>query len=135
MVWSGRFSMGSRYVINWCFHCILLYMLYIFFLFRWSNSGITNSSIQMVSPMKKLISLIGIVASTIFIFLLLIPVSPAFMGKESIVALIVWIVLVIVFYLFKRKEYQEIPEEELRYLILGNHAREEEKIDGFMNEF
>src|SRR5699024_9026750 len=106
-----------------------------FFLFRWSNSGITNSSIQMVSPMKKLISLIGIVASTIFIFLLLIPVSPAFMGKESIVALIVWIVLGIAFYLFKRKEYQEIPEEELRYLILGNHAREEEKIDGFMNEF
>ncbi|HLQ82830.1 MAG TPA: APC family permease, partial [Pseudogracilibacillus sp.] len=96
-----------------------------FYLFRWSNTDITNSSIQMVSPLKKLISLIGIIASVTFIFLLLIPASPAFMGRESIIALIVWIVLGFVFYLFKRKEYQAISEEELRYLILGNRGGHE----------
>lgn len=95
-----------------------------FYLFRWSNTDITNASIQMVSPLKKLISLIGIIASVTFIFLLLIPASPAFMGRESIIALIVWIVLGFVFYLFKRKEYQAISEEELRYLILGSRGKE-----------
>lgn len=98
-----------------------------FYLFRWSSADITNSSIQMVSPLKKFISLIGIIASTTFIFLLLIPASPAFMGRESIIALIVWIVLGFIFYLFKRKEYQAISEEELRYLILGSRGRYENK--------
>lgn len=95
-----------------------------FYLFRWSSADITNSSIQMVSPLKKFISLIGIIASTTFIFLLLIPASPAFMGRESIIALIVWIVLGFIFYLFKRKEYKAISEEELRYLILGSRGKD-----------
>lgn len=98
-----------------------------YYLFRWSNSNITNPSIQMVSPLKKFISLVGIIASSTFIFLLLIPASPAFMGRESIIALIIWIVLGIVFYLYKRKEYNQISENELSYLILGDYTITKEK--------
>src|SRR5699024_7775239 len=94
-----------------------------FYLFRWSNTDITNSSIQLVSPLKKFTSLIGIIVSTTFIFFLLISASPSLMGKESFIALIVWIVLGYVFYLFKRKEYQAIPEKLLRYLILGSNGK------------
>ncbi len=94
-----------------------------FYLFKWSEKHIIDSRIQIVSPLKKLISLIGIFASTIFILLLLIPTSPAFMGSESIIALVTWIVLGIIFYVYKRKEYKSIPEEELNYLILGEHGK------------
>src|SRR5699024_10320312 len=94
-----------------------------FYLFRWSSSDINNSSIQMVSPLKNLISLIGIIASTTFIFLLLIPTSLAFMNRESFITIIVWNVLGFIFYLFKRKVYHAITEKELRYLILGSHGK------------
>lgn len=62
---------------------------------------------------KKLISLIGSIISLIFISLLLIPGSPAFLGKESLIALVIWILLGFGFYLFKRKEYNSIPEKKV----------------------
>lgn len=98
-----------------------------FYLFKWSKKDITDPSKQEASPMKKMISLVGIIASFIFICLLLIPGSPAFLGIESRIALVIWVVLGIVFYLFKRKEYNNIPEEQLRYLILGESANTENR--------
>lgn len=91
-----------------------------FYLFKWSDTGIIDPRKQMVSPFKKLISLVGIIASIIFICLLLIPGSPAFLGIESRIALGIWIVLGIIFYAIKRKEFNAIPTEELNYLILGD---------------
>ncbi|MYL47151.1 amino acid permease [Virgibacillus halodenitrificans] len=88
-------------------------------LFQWSADRVKDPTIHVVAPFKKLLSLIGVVASLTFIGLLLIPGSPAFLGIESRIALVTWIVIGLVFYLFKRKEYNAIPEEELRYLILG----------------
>src|SRR5699024_9375907 len=64
-----------------------------FYLFKWSQDKITNPNIQVVSPFKKSISLLGAICSTIFILLLLIPASPAFLGIESRIALLVWIIL------------------------------------------
>src|SRR5690625_1884228 len=86
-----------------------------FYLFKWSDSDITDPSRQEVSPLKKFISLVGILASFTFIGLLLIPGSPAFLGIESRIALVIWVIIGIIFYLFKRKEYNSIPENELEY--------------------
>lgn len=96
-----------------------------FYLFKWSGKDVTDPSKQEVAPFKKFVSLVGILASFTFIGLLLIPGSPAFLGIESRIALIIWIVLGVVFYLFKRKEYNSIPEEELNYLILGEEDGKE----------
>lgn len=90
-----------------------------FKLFKWSIDDI-QSSIEEASPFKKSISLIGILASTIFIGLLLVPGSPAFLGIESRIALVIWVLIGIGFYLIKRKEYINISKEELDYLILGD---------------
>lgn len=95
-----------------------------FHLFKWSNKDVNNPYIHSVSPLKKGIAFIGILASLIFISLLLIPASPAFLGLESLVALVIWILLGVIFYYFKRKEYNEIPEEKLSYLILGEYSEE-----------
>ncbi|HEY4599688.1 MAG TPA: APC family permease [Cerasibacillus sp.] len=91
-------------------------------LFKWSKKNTSGPEQALVAPWKKLIAGIGIIASLIFIALLLIPGSPAFLGIESRIALILWIVIGAGFYLVKRREYNSISEEELNYLILGEHA-------------
>lgn len=98
-----------------------------FKLFKWSESGVQSPK-EEVSPFKKLISFVGIIASLVFIALLLIPGSPAFLGIQSRIALITWLVLGIIFYLFKRKEYNSIPKEELDYLILGSDIGEHKSL-------
>src|SRR5699024_3220717 len=103
-----------------------------FYLFKWSQDKITNPNIQVVSPFKKSISLLGAICSTIFILLLLIPASPAFLGIESRIALLVWIILGILFYLYKRKKYKDIPESELSYLILG---KDHTKLKTYQSKF
>jgi len=95
------------------------------YLFKWNDQDVLDPAIQEASPFKKFISLVGIIASVTFIGLLLIPGSPAFLGIESRIALIIWVLLGVVFYLFKRKEYNAIPEKELRYLILGKRTENE----------
>ncbi|MFD1020225.1 APC family permease [Thalassobacillus hwangdonensis] len=89
-------------------------------LFKWNMGADFNPSVNVVAPMKKVFSALGIVVSLVFLSLLLIPTSPAFLGIESRIALVAWIVLGIGFYLVKRKELNEIPESEMNYLILGN---------------
>lgn len=91
-----------------------------FTLFKWSKDKNFDIAKHTVSPFKKIISGIGGLVSLIFIGLLLVPGSPAFLGMESIIALVAWIVLGFIFYLAKRKEFNKIPKKELNYLILGN---------------
>ncbi|WP_042143761.1 APC family permease [Paucisalibacillus sp. EB02] len=90
-----------------------------FSFFKSKNSTSFNPSLHTDSPWKKAIAALGMVASITFLVLLLFPGSPAFLGIESRVALVAWIVLGLVFYLVKRKELKNIPQEELNYLILG----------------
>lgn len=106
--------------IAYLYTCITAY-----YLFKWNDQDVLDPAIQEASPFKKFISLVGIIASVTFIGLLLIPGSPAFLGIESRIALIIWVLLGVVFYLFKRKEYNAIPEKELRYLILGKRTENE----------
>ncbi len=92
-----------------------------YFLFKWSKKdGNFNPKLHVVSPIKKIIAGAGALASLIFIGLLLIPGSPAFLGIQSRIALLIWIVLGIVIYFIKRKEFNKIAQEKLNYLILGN---------------
>lgn len=91
-----------------------------FTLFKWSHGDDFNPNKHEVAPFKKVLSGIGVISSSIFIGLLLIPGSPAFLGIESRIVLGIWIILGFVFYLIKRKEFNKIPEEDLNYLILGD---------------
>ncbi|WP_029267457.1 APC family permease [Virgibacillus alimentarius] len=90
-----------------------------FTLFKVSMKGDYDPAIHTVSPFKKAVAGFGALASIIFIGLLLIPGSPAFLGMESRIALIAWVLLGFVFYLAKRTEFNRIPKKELNYLILG----------------
>lgn len=56
------------------------------------------------TKVEKLIGLMGSIMSTFFILLLLVPNSPAMLGKESIIALIVWCILGIVAYFILSKK-------------------------------
>lgn len=94
-------------------------------LFKWRKSEVNKLEGEEAAPFKKSISFIGMVASLIFILLLITPGSPVFLSLESRISLLLWIALGVVFYLFKRREYRSIPEEELHYLILGKRREEE----------
>ncbi|TFB24492.1 APC family permease [Filobacillus milosensis] len=78
-----------------------------------------NPDLHIVGPGKKFIAIIGMVSSVAFLALLLIPGSPAQLGTESFVALLIWVVLGFIFYLVRRSELQSYNREELAYLILG----------------
>ena len=47
----------------------------------------------------KVFSVLGVIVSILFVLLLLLPISPASLGKESMIALIVWCIVGLVFYL------------------------------------
>src|SRR5699024_4368005 len=101
--------------IAYLYTCIAAYQL-----FDWHEKG---NDTRYVAPFKKGITLIGIIASIIFIALLLVPASPAFLGKESFIALIIWCLLVFIFYMIKYKTLNMISNEELTYLILGKQLK------------
>src|SRR5699024_8806153 len=90
-----------------------------FKLFKWSEHEI-KYSYEEVAPIKKIVAFAGMIVSLVFVFLLLIPSSPAFMEIESLISLFIWIFFGILFYISKRKDYNNITEEELNYLIIGN---------------
>ncbi|MEN1967729.1 APC family permease [Lentibacillus sp. N15] len=97
-----------------------------FTIFKGSMDKNYNPAKNVIAPGKKFISLVGMLASLSFIALLLIPGSPAFLGIQSRIALIAWVVLGAIFYLVKRTEFNKIPKEELNYLILGDKKIEVE---------
>ncbi|MGP4077734.1 APC family permease [Halobacillus sp. K22] len=86
--------------------------------YRWSSNQPAKNNSDVVSPGRKLLSLIGMLSSIGFLALLLLPWSPASLGKESYIALCIWIVIGIVFYIFNYKRYNQIEEKEMNYLIL-----------------
>lgn len=100
-------------------------------LFSWTEAG----DGKMVSPGKKLVALIGALSGLAFLGLLLVPGSPSALGAPSLIALIVWTVLGLAFYLYKRKEYNQIPKSTLDYYILGSTDTNgmEDKADSQVN--
>ncbi|WP_040978432.1 APC family permease [Oceanobacillus jeddahense] len=98
-----------------------------FTLFKMKKDHTFNEKKHIEDPRKKIVAILGMIASVIFLGLLLIPGSPAFLGLESRIALVAWIVLGLIFYVIKRKDIKNIPEKELNYYILGKEEVEIEK--------
>jgi len=119
--WFGRESLS--WVVDMSSIGVSIAYLYTcytaFKLFKYSRTENFDPLIHSVAPIKKVLSGIGVLSSFIFIGLLLIPGSPAFLGIESRIALGIWILLGFIFYMMKRKEFNNIPVKELNYLILG----------------
>ncbi|WP_089651293.1 APC family permease [Halobacillus aidingensis] len=84
--------------------------------FSWKETGPDSS--RTASPLKKLFSLVGMISALGFLALLLLPFSPASLGKESYIALLIWVALGIVFYAFNARRYNSIERKEMNYLIL-----------------
>lgn len=93
-------------------------------MFSWNES----TEGRIVSPLKKSIALFGSLFSLGFIALLVVPQSPAFLSMPSLIALLLWILLGIIFFLGRRKAYMQLSHEELSYLIIGKTPVEENKI-------
>ncbi|GAB3055764.1 APC family permease [Virgibacillus ainsalahensis] len=102
--------------------------------FKWSNHSLAvihnNQLPVVVAPVKKGFSLAGSLIGFMFLSLLLIPSSPAFMGLPSLIALFVWIALGITFYLIKGPEFRKIPNDRLEYLILGTKSKDDIEASG-----
>ncbi|MFD1707432.1 APC family permease [Siminovitchia sediminis] len=73
---------------------------------------------------KSVLSILGAIISIIFLALLVIPVSPAFLQVPSRISIGIWIVLGMGIYLVQGKLYRSTSKAELDYLIL------DEDIDG-----
>lgn len=77
------------------------------------------------STPRKVLSLVGGVTALGFLALLLVPGSPAVLGRESAIALGVWVVLGVVFFLARRGRSDQVSDDELAYLVLGGDRPEE----------
>lgn len=92
-----------------------------FTLFKFSRNvdAAFDGGKHVVAPFKKVVAGLGALAGLVFIGLLLVPGSPAFLGLPSLIALAAWIVLGCVFYVIRRAEFNQIPRKEMNHLILG----------------
>ncbi|WP_040286460.1 APC family permease [Sporosarcina koreensis] len=78
-----------------------------------------------IAPVKKALALFGIIASAVFLLLLLVPLSPASLTTPSYVLLVSWAVLGIGFYLVIQKKYNSLTQEETEYYMLGKTIESE----------
>lgn len=65
----------------------------------------------------KLISIFGAILSLGFVVLLVIPGMPAYLTLPSRIALFIWIILGILFYIVSSKKYNELSNNDLNKLI------------------
>lgn len=68
---------------------------------------------------KQVLSMLGAVIGACFLLLLLVPASPASLAMPSAVALVVWCVLGLAFYVTRMGHNRQIPDDEMGYLIFG----------------
>ncbi len=68
---------------------------------------------------EKFCALLGALFSVGCIVLLIVPGMPGFMSGPSRIALMGWVTVGILFYLFRSAEYGRLSRSELDYLILG----------------
>jgi amino acid transporter len=75
---------------------------------------------------SRFLTAAGVVVSVGFIVLLTVPGMPAFMARPSWVALCAWVVLGVLFFLIRVRDYRLIPDQELDHLILKGSSRGEQ---------
>ena len=99
-----------------------------FKLFRWSaddSPSLQTADLEgVVSPVKKTLSLLGTLTGLSFLGLLLIPGSPGFLGLQSWIALAVWSLLGVVFYLIRGRDFRMVRKAKMDYLIFGMRPEE-----------
>ena len=76
------------------------------------------------SSLKKALSLLGAATALGFMALLLVPGSPALLGPQSLIALVVWIVLGVAFFLSRRAHFTRLTNEQVDLLVLGDRRPE-----------
>ncbi|PTF81197.1 APC family permease [Staphylococcus chromogenes] len=79
-------------------------------------------------PVYKTFAIVGAVISFIFLFLLLFPWSPAALSGPSYIALLVWTVLGLIFFIIRFPKLRRIDKEDLSRLILDAHNKDVEKM-------
>lgn len=89
-----------------------------FKMFRWSNQPepVPGAS----STMNKLLAGAGVVVSFIFMGILLVPGSPAQLTPPSFIAMAVWALLGLVFYLVTFKRNRAIDDDTMDIAVLGS---------------
>ncbi|ARD48240.1 APC family permease [Sporosarcina sp. P33] len=78
-----------------------------------------------IAPLKKLLALLGIAASGVFLALLLVPNSPAALTTPSYILLFSWAFVGVIFYTVIRKRYNSLTQEETEYYVLGKTIESE----------
>ncbi|TMN21542.1 APC family permease [Lentibacillus cibarius] len=111
--------------IAYIYTCIVAFKL-----FKWSNESSLIDQYRtlpsVAAPVKKMLSLFGALIGFVFLGLLLIPASPAFMGVPSLIALAIWIVVGTGFFIFKGPGFNKIEYKQLEHLILGTNGEDED---------
>ncbi|MDV6014686.1 APC family permease [Haloechinothrix sp. LS1_15] len=82
--------------------------------------GVDTAGQPVGSTAKQATSLAGAVIGLTFLALLVTPGSPAAFGPESAIALLIWIVLGVLFYIGRFRENTALSDAELDYLVFGN---------------
>ncbi|RST74404.1 APC family permease [Siminovitchia acidinfaciens] len=118
-VWFGReallwiVDMSSTGVsVAYFFTCFAAYQV-----LNWSG----HNSKKEVNPLKKSVALLGAVFSLTFLVLLLAPGSPAQLKLPSMIALVVWVILGILFLVSVYQKFKALSTEEMKYYILGQY--------------
>ncbi|WP_153722467.1 APC family permease [Sporosarcina cascadiensis] len=121
--WFGRqaltwiVDMSSTGVsVAYFFTCLAAYKV-----LAWGKEKIGRE----IAPVKKFLALIGMIASGVFLALLLVPNSPAALSTPSYILLFAWGLVGIVFYLVIQKRYNSLTQEETEYYILGKTIESE----------
>ena len=79
-----------------------------------------NNSSMPGAAMGKVKGLVGTLCAILFLGLLLIPGSPAFLTLPCWIALACWLAIGLYFYLTIVKDYKQLSEEQLDHYILGD---------------
>jgi len=79
---------------------------------------------MMYHPKYKTFAIIGAIIAGIFLCLLLIPGSPASLSLPSYIALFVWFILGIIFFMIRYPSLKKMTNDELNYLVLDKTKEE-----------
>ncbi|MBL3398526.1 APC family permease [Staphylococcus pasteuri] len=90
-----------------------------------------NKQSNTYEPIYKTFGIIGSVVSFIFLCLLLIPGTPASLSLPSYIALGVWLVLGLIFFVIRYPKLKKIDNDELSRLILN---RSEDEVENMVDE-
>ena len=93
-------------------------------LFSYKKSSNTHA------PVYKTFAILGSIVSFVFLLLLLIPGSPASLSVPSYIALGIWTIIGLIFFVVRYPKLKHINSDYLRRMILN---RSEEEINTMIN--